>query len=68
MYIMFTYGDKCAGKQISSNCEDDVHIYILFCKKVHRVKNDPRCADVCALLSLLMRINQLTHQTWIGKL
>ena len=25
MYIMFTYGDNCVGKQASSNCEDAVH-------------------------------------------
>ena len=33
MYIMFTYGDKYVGKQTSSNCEDAVHICILFCDK-----------------------------------
>ena len=33
MYIMFTYGDSYVGKQASSNCEDNLHICILFCKK-----------------------------------
>ena len=39
MYIMFTYGDNYVGKQASSNCEDAVHSWILFWKKVHLVKN-----------------------------
>ena len=57
MYIMFTCGNNHVGKQASSNCEDAVHICILFCKKVHWVKNDLCCANVCAFLSMLMRVN-----------
>ena len=56
MYIMFTYGDNYVGRQASSNCEDAVDICILCWKKVHRVKNDLRCADVCAFLSMLMGV------------
>ena len=57
MYIMFTYGDNYVGKQASSNCEDAVHSCILFWKKVHLVKNDQCCANVCGFLSILMRVN-----------
>ena len=57
MYIMFTYGDNYEGKQASSNCEDAVHICILFWKKLHWVKNDQGCANVCAFVSMLMRVN-----------
>ena len=59
MYIMFTYGDHYARKQASTNCEDAVHICILLCNKVHRVKNDLRCANVCAFLSMLMRVKNI---------
>ena len=58
MYIMFIYGGNYVGKQASSNCEDAVHICMIFCKKVHRVKIDPCCADVCTFLSMMMRINK----------
>ena len=47
MYIMFTYDDNYVGKQASSNCKDAVHSWILFWKKVHLVKNDQCCANVC---------------------
>ena len=57
MYIMFTYGDNYVGKQASSNCKDAVHNCILFWKKVHFVKNDQCCANVCGFLSILMRVN-----------
>ena len=57
MYIMFTYGDNYVGKQASSNCEDAVHSCIYFGKKVHLVKNDQCCANVCGFLSILMRVN-----------
>ena len=33
MSIMFIYYENYVGKQISSNCEDAVHICFLFCKK-----------------------------------
>ena len=33
MFIMFIYGENYVGKQISSNCEDAVHICFLFGKK-----------------------------------
>ena len=56
MYIMFTYDDNYVGKQASSNSEDAVHIYILFWKKVHWVTNDQCCANVCAFVSMLMRV------------
>ena len=46
IHIIFTYSDNDAGEQASSNCEDAVHISILFYKKVHQVKTDPCCADV----------------------
>ena len=29
---------------------------IYFAKKVHRVKNDPHCADMCAFLSMLIKV------------
>ena len=57
MYIMFTYGDNYVGKQASSNCEDAVHNCIYFGKKVHLVKNDQCCANVCGFLSILMIVN-----------
>ena len=60
MYIMFTYGDNYVGKQASRNCEDVVHICVIFYKKVHRVKNArTHYADVCAFLSMLMRVKNL---------
>ena len=46
MSIMFIYGENYVGKQISSNCDDAVHISFLFGKNVNRVKIDPGCADV----------------------
>ena len=33
MSIMFIYGENYVGKEISSNCEDTVHICFLFGKK-----------------------------------
>ena len=30
MYMVFTYYDNYVGKQTSGNCEDAVHICILF--------------------------------------
>ena len=46
MYMMFTYGDNYVGKETSTNCEDPVHICILFCNK-----STPECV---AFLSMLM--------------
>ena len=43
---MFIYGENYVGKQISSNCEDAVHIASYLAKNVNRVKIDPGCADV----------------------
>ena len=57
MYIAFTYGDNYVGKQASSNCEDAVRSCTLFWKKVHLVKSDQCCANVCRFLSILMRVN-----------
>ena len=56
IYIMFTYGENYEGNQVSSNCEDAVHICFLLSKNIRRVKNDLRSADVCALLSMLMKV------------
>ena len=54
---MFIYRENYVGKQTSSNCEDAVHICILFCKKkINWVNIDPCCADVCAFLSMMMRV------------
>ena len=57
MYIVFRYDDNYVGKQASNNCEDAVRSCILFWKKVHLVKSDQRCANVCGFLSILMRVN-----------
>ena len=54
---MFIYGENYVGKQISSNCEDAVHICFLFDKKVNRVKIDPGCADVWVFITMLMRVD-----------
>ena len=48
MYIIFTHSDSHVGKQASRS---GVH------KKYTGSKNDPCCADVCAFLSMLMRVN-----------
>ena len=63
MYIMFTYGDTYVEKQTSSNWQDAVHICVLFCKKVHLVKSDPSCADVCAFLLMLMRAKRVINSS-----
>ena len=49
MYIMFIYGENYVGKQTSSNCEDAVHIRIIFCKKCKPGQNWPalnRCVCI----------------------
>ena len=56
MSIMFIYSENYVGKQISSNCEDAVHICFLFGKNVNRVKIDPGCADVWVFITMLMRV------------
>ena len=42
-------------------------------KNVNRVKIDPRCADVCAFLSMLMRVNEtesfkIVEHAWFWKM
>ena len=49
MSIMFIYGETYVGRQISSNCEDAVHICFLFGKKCKPGQNWPglcRCVSV----------------------
>ena len=58
MYIMFTYDDNYVGKQTSSSHEDAVHICILFCTKRTPGQKDSCCTNVCAFLSMLMRVKR----------
>ena len=61
MYIMFTYDDNYVGKQTSSNrvgcC---THLHFILHKKTSGQK-DPCCANVCAFLSMLMRVKMQTN-------
>ena len=53
---MLIYIEYYIRKQTSSNREDAVYIAFYFAKNENRVKIDPCCADVCAFLSMLIRV------------
>ena len=57
MSLLFIYDDNYVGKQTSSKAVRMLYTFAFyFAKKLNRVKIDPCCADVCAFLSMLMRV------------
>ena len=63
---MLSCGDNYVGKETStcSNWKDDGNICInILQKQIHWVKNDPMCANLCAFISMLMRVNICLRNT-----
>ena len=50
MSIMFIYDENYVGKQISSNCDDAVHICFLFRKKCKPGQKLTRVVPMCECL------------------